>query len=1177
MNMSNFIRYISVFVLICFAGVLSSQDNSDLSGWRKKTLVIKDDRPFRLDSLTVIPDQIEVFDADTGKKRTNGDFTFEYGRFIWLGKPLPDTIDIRYKVLAVDLDAKTLRLDTNYIKVDIMAPEGYVYDPFGNPNANKDILDLEGVEYSGSFSRGISFGNSQNLVLNSNFNLQMSGNLGDDIEILAAISDQNIPLQPEGNTQNIQDFDRVFIQISRKGSKLIAGDYDLRRPPGYFMNYSKKLQGARFENKTSLLGGEWKNSASFAISGGKFARQNLPTTEGNQGPYKLRGNHNELFIIVLSGTERVFLDGVLLERGELNDYVIDYNRGEISFTANRLITKDSRIIIEFEYTDQNFLRFMYTLGSEYQKGKWSGRFNFYNEQDSKNSGQQDLTENQIQFLVDAGDELINASASGIDTLEEFTTERIAYKRIDTLVNGILYPQVLVYSTDPDSAKYTARFSEVGLNNGNYLPLTSAANGRVYVWVAPDPVTGIPQGNFEPVVSLIAPQKKQLMTFGGRYEWKDESFLDIEGALGNQDKNRFSRIDSEDDKGTALKVNFKNTYFFNKRELDENPDKKGNKSDWKLSSFVDYEFKQQHFNALSPYRQAEFSRDWNIDNTISRNEHLGKIGFKLDRKKWGSVGYDFNLFLQDSIYNGYQQKFIANLNRNGLKAIVRGSFLNTETLSEKTVFSRPNFRVSQSMKKAKGLTFGIFGEREKNKRSETLSDELKNNSFYFDIGGAFLELMNAEKISFSTTYKRRWDYVPVSEEFINSAIADEVNLTGKWKPSKISNLKWNMTYRKLDVKDSLITFQEDLETYLGRIEHTLNLFNGAVQSTTLYEIGSGQEPELEFSYQKVNDGEGVYAWIDRNLDSIPQLDEFEEAVFQDQADYVRVSTFTNNYIRSNLVEFSNSLNIRPKAVWFKEEKNIKAFISKLSLRSSIKINRKVRQNKDVSQWNPFEFNVPDTSLVTLGSVYRSTLYFNPGNQVYDFRLGLNYTSNRNILTTGFEARKSEERFLGFRWNLNKKWSVSSLFSEGKNITDSEFFNNRDYEIRYLRAEPKLTYQYNSNFRITGAYNMKIARNQIGSNEEIKYHDLSTELTYNNAAKTFVRSKVSFIMVDYLGDADTPVGYAILQGLQDGLNYRWNVFFDRKLSRNLILSLNYEGRKSGDNKIIHVGGASIKATF
>ncbi|MBK5269428.1 MAG: hypothetical protein JJE22_00310, partial [Bacteroidia bacterium] len=470
----------------------------------------------------------------------------------WNKRPAIDSAIIIYRVFPFKLNPIAQRMSFDSVM------NNFYVAPFefnsGLTNSQKGIFDFGTLKAEGSFGRQIGFGNSQDAVLNSTLNLQLSGMLGDSIEIQAAITDNNIPIQPDGNTQQLNEFDQVFLQFKKKNWQLNLGDIDIRETQSYFLNFYKRLQGISFQTTNRLSKNiSSKTLASGSIAKGKFTRNIIVALEGNQGPYRLTGANNEFFFIVLANTEHVFIDGELLQRGEDQDYVINYNSAEITFTPKRMITKDSRIQVEFEYADRNFLNANLYLSQEFEiNKKLKLRIGAFNNSDAKNSQiNQVLDVNQKQFLSNIGDSIQNAYYP-VATLDTFAAGKILYEKI---YYGTTSDSFYQYSIDPALAKYNLAFTDLGQGHGNYIADFNGANGKVYKFLMP--VAGVKQGNFEPVQILVTPKKQQLLNLGIEYAIDKNTLLKTEVATSNNDVNTFSVKDNGDDRGWAAKFQLSN--------------------------------------------------------------------------------------------------------------------------------------------------------------------------------------------------------------------------------------------------------------------------------------------------------------------------------------------------------------------------------------------------------------------------------------------------------------------------------------------------------------------------------------------------------------------------------------------------------------------------------------------
>ena len=1146
-----------IFLFLLFTQGIFAQDPSSLSNLRKKYISTSQSN-IQFDSLIVVPNTFTVNDFPPGMYEVD----YVNATLKWKTKPSVEKVLISYRVFPYKLNAVTKRFNYDSVRYNFLIEPSV----FNNKKAEK-LFDFGSINLTGSIGRGLSFGNSQDAVVNSSLNLQLNGFIGDSLELTAAISDNNIPIQPEGNTQDIRDFDKVFIQIKKKGWQANFGDIDIRQSKNYFLNFYKRLQGASFQtdnriNKNIL------NSLllSGAIAKGKFVQNVIAPLEGNQGPYRLHGPNNELFFTVLASTERVFLDGELLKRGEDEDYIINYNTAEITFTPKRLITKDSRIQVDFEFGDRNYLNSLIYANDEINiSKKLKLSIGAYSNVDAKNSSiNQTLDANQKQFLSTIGDNLDSARFQNAQR-DTFSVSKILYKKIDTVFNG-RHDSIYVYSTFKSDALYSLSFLNVGVGKGNYTIVDGNANGRVYKWVQPD-INNVPQGDWEPVILLITPKKHQLISAVAEYFISPKSSIKTELALSNYDVNTFSSKDKSNDKGVAAKFQF----------LNESKVLRSSKAGWNLQTQLGYEFVQDKFKPLERLRNVEFNRDWSLPfDAPTATEHLLDASFQLIDKNSNRIKYGITNYKRSDNYNGLRQTFVHYMMVNGWKISDQVNFTNINSNTQKGTFLRPTIDISKQLSKLKKLQLGFNFSAENNKLTDKISDTLSPLSFAFNLWQAYIKSDDTKPNRWGLTYFTRTNKLPFKKDLVTSDKSNNISLYTELLRNERHQFKLNVTYRELNVLNSVTNLKSD-KSVLGRLEYAVNEWKGFLNESLLYEIGSGQEQKREYTYIEVPAGQGDYTWNDYNNNGIPELNEFEIAIYQDQKKYIRVFTPTNEYIKANYVQFNYSVDLNPKRIISPSAKGFNKFISRITTNSALQISK-----KDISdgtfQFNPFGKRDNDTSLISLNSFLSNTFYFNRTNVKWGMDVTHRVSNTKALLTYGFESRKLRDVTLKGRWNINKSITTSITDRFIKNQLSTPKFANRNYLIDESSIEPSVSYIYGSKFRVSLIYNYDDKQNTIGGTEQAKNNSLSTELRYNVLSSGTLNAKLTFNNIAFSGGTpNTTVGYIILDGLLPGKNYLWNVQFTKRIAGNIEMNLQYDGRKPGGTRTIHSGNASLRALF
>lgn len=1122
------------------------------SSWRIRHFVA-DSMSLRLDTCSIIPQSFQIQDIQRSQYRLD---PLTATLYLLDSSLLGNRFFVQYEVFPTDLSIPVAHKSSRIVEPRHLQHQtaDYPLTPLRN------VLNDNELYTNGAISRGVTVGNNQDFVLNSALNLQISGKLSDDVEISASVSDKNIPIQPEGNTQTLQDISTVFIALKIKETALInAGDVVWSFLDDHFLHVSRNMLGldARVVSQPAdnlkIL-----NQAGGGMAKGRFSRQHLTVQNGVQGPYKLYGADGEVAIIMIAGSERVYVDGQLLTRGADNDYVVDYNTAEISFTPKMLVSVEKRIIVEFEYSNRHYSRYNLFTHNELEiSGKCPLKLyvNFFHEQDLKNQSiQPELTNDNKRFLAALGDAGSTAYYPTVDTAV-FSPDRVLYEKKDTVYNNNIFT-IFKYSTNQNTTLYSPSFTYMGGHKGNYRMASSTANGRVFEWVAPE--DGIPQGEYEPVLSLTAPSSQQMATVGLDFSARKNTRIQTEFALSHLDKNTFSKKDRNDDVGFSYYLNVNDVEAL--RSLHDS-------LPWLLTSYAQLQFVHKNFTPFESFRDVEFARQYNLSSDYSSNhsDWLVDAGISLSKPNRHQLLYHVNFFDRVDDVSALRNELATDNHWKSWRLKTQTSFLTTRDSLQKSRFLTSSIGLSKKWEK---LLVNIDNLLERNVFHDVVRNSLRLNSYAFNELNASIGNSENARHQFLLAYKNRVEFAPDTQHLHRHLMIHEAKAQYRFAQIRNQSFTMNATYRHQTLQDSAHKAEH---YFVGDVRYTGRFLKNVLILSLYYETGSGMELKKTFTYIKVAAGQGTHVWRDYNGNGIEELEEFEVSLFPDEAEYVKVWIAGTDYVNVYESQWTQSLQLRPAAVWG-NKKGFRKFVSRfndvLSLNTSLK-------HKSM-MFNPFPRAVEDTNLVSDRMHLTNTFSFNNSSSPFAFDVIVQKMTNTQFLYYGLEKNSVDGQEVVLKSTPVEMLYLQTSFNHRITHNISSCFTSRQYKVEAYSTETLLRLQLKN--RLTGTLSGQfVYKHNLQGKEHVRRYHAETLWMYRWLNKgTFSLSMEYVYLKGDVGESSA-VSYFMLDGLSLGGNLLWTANCQLSVTQFLQLTLQYQGRAMQGHAVIHTGAVTISALF
>ncbi len=165
--------------------------------------------------------------------------------------------------------------------------------------------------------------------------MKIGGRAG-QFDVSGVLSDENAP-RGDVFSQNLQEIDEIYVEAVSDNVSFRMGDIVTVE-----QEVDKRLLGLSFG---------WKELSGVAgISRAKYGKITFRTFEDKQGPYAISPEEGLTGISIVRGSEQVWLNGELLEKGVENDYTINYLENSLTFNSSVFLDNETVVLVLFQYS-----------------------------------------------------------------------------------------------------------------------------------------------------------------------------------------------------------------------------------------------------------------------------------------------------------------------------------------------------------------------------------------------------------------------------------------------------------------------------------------------------------------------------------------------------------------------------------------------------------------------------------------------------------------------------------------------------------------------------------------------------------------------------------------------------------------------------------------------------------